>query len=229
MSDREDKDGDAALAGEYVLRLLEPEAAAECAGRVARDPEFAALVAGWQSDLSGFDADFVAVAPPPALRTRIEDRLFGRASSPLARLWASAGLWRGVAAAALVAAAYFSWPIVERGPVPGHFISSVAAVDSNVGLLAYFDPQSAVLEVSRVSGAAAPGRALELWVIPESGAAPVSLGVLPGAARARVAVPRALAAKMGAGSILAVSDEAPGGSTTGVPGTVLAAGPIAEI
>jgi anti-sigma-K factor RskA len=70
---------------------------------------------------------------------------------------------------------------------------------------------------------------LELWLI-EGDAAPVSLGVLPEAPQARVPLDRALAARIAAGALLAISDEPEGGSPTGAPtGAVLAAGPVQEI
>jgi len=90
-------DPDAALAGEYVLRLLAPEEAAVCEAREARDPAFAALVAAWRRDLEPLDAAYAETAPPAALERRITERLFGAPPAPLARLWASAGLWRAVA------------------------------------------------------------------------------------------------------------------------------------
>ena len=97
-------DPDAALAAEYVLRLLDPAEEAACAARVAADPGFAAEVARWQSAFSGLDAAFAPAAPPPRMQARIEERLFGKPPSLAARLWGSAGLWRAVAAAAVLLA-----------------------------------------------------------------------------------------------------------------------------
>ena len=68
---------------------------------------------------------------------------------------------------------------------------------------------AAVLSINRTSGAAPPGRALELWAI-EGTNPPVSLGVLPDAPLARVALPPDLAARLGPGAILAVTEEAAG-------------------
>ena len=226
------EDPDTALAGEYVLRLLGPEEAAACAAREARDPDFAARVAAWRADLEPLDVAYPEAAPPAGLERRISERLFGTAEpSGLARLWRSAGLWRGVAAAAVLAAAWFAW-LPTRPPVPGEaparLVSALASADTDVELLALFEPQAAVLNINRTSGAPAPGRALELWVI-EGDAAPVSLGVLPDTPLARIPLPRELAERLGPGSTLAVSDEAAGGSTTGVPGPVVAVGPVSEI
>jgi anti-sigma-K factor RskA len=228
------EEADAALAAEYVLRLLGPEEAAACAAREARDPDFAALVARWRADFEALDAAYAEVAPPAALGRRIEARLFGRPPSALARLWGSVGLWRAVAAAAVLAAIYLG-ALAPPGPGPApegeaRLISALASSPgSDVSLLAALEPQAAVLNINRTSGEAPQGRSLELWAIPE-GEAPLSLGVLPDTPRARIPLTRELAARIGPGTTLAISDEPAGGSPTGAPtGAVLAAGPVSEI
>jgi anti-sigma-K factor RskA len=223
---------DAALAGEYVLRLLPAEEAAACAAREATDPRFAAEVAAWRADLEELDGAFAEAAPPAGLERRIEARLFGREPSGLARLWASVGLWRAVAAAAVLAALWvgvLSPPARQTpGVPPAMLVSALASVNSDVELLAVYEPQAAVLNLNRTSGTPAPGRSFELWLI-EGGQPPVSLGVLPDTALARVPVSGELAARLGPGAQLAVSDEQAGGSTTGVPGEVVALGEVARI
>ena len=83
--------------------------------------------------------------------------------------------------------------------------------------------------MNRTAGAAVPGRVLELWLIAGDNP-PVSLGVLPEAASAEVQLTPDLVAALAAGTLpinLAISDEPPGGSTTGAPtGAVLAMGPV---
>ena len=77
-----------------------------------------------------------------------------------------------------------------------------------------------MLNINRTGGAAAPGQALSSgWSRTNP---PVSLGMLPDGPLARVAVPREIAARLGPGSTLAVSEEPPGGSPT--PTKVVAAG-----
>jgi anti-sigma-K factor RskA len=235
MTDTPDlpEDPDAALAGEYVLRLLAPEEAAACAAREARDPRFAALVAAWRADLEPLDAAYAETTPPPGLEQRITARLFGAPPSRLARLWSSAGLWRAATATAAVAALWFAVsapPAPSPGEPQARLVSALASAEgSDVTLLAVLEPQAAVLSINRTSGAAPPGGSLELWMI-EGGNPPVSLGVLPDTPLARVPLPRELADRIGPGTTLAVSSEPLGGSTTGAPtGPVLAAGPVADI
>ena len=227
------RDPDAALAGEYVLRLLGPDETAACAAREARDPRFAALVAAWRADLEDLNGAYAEDPPPTALERRITERLFGARPSALARLWQSAWLWRAVAAAAIVAALWLGplapTPVAPPGLPQARLVSALASVDSDVALVAVLEPEAAVLNVSRTSGAAAPGRSLELWIV-QGAAPPVSLGVLPEGRLARVSLTREQAAAFGPDTTLAVSDEPAGGSPTGVAtGPVVAAGPVSEL
>lgn len=230
---------DDAFAGEFALRLLDPRETAASALRYAREPEFARLVEAWRARLAPLDAAFAAIPPSPSLWPRIEARLFGKRQSALGRIWSSAGVWRTLSAATAAAAVYLALmgPVILGPPPdtappdtpPARLISALASADSEVELLALLEPQAAVLTINRTSGGAAEGRALELWLI-EGDAAPVSLGVLPDAARARVPLEAEVADRIGAGATLAVSDEPLGGSPTGAPtGDVLAAGEITEI
>jgi anti-sigma-K factor RskA len=229
-------DPDAALAAEYVLRLLDPAEAAACAAREARDPAFAALVADWRAEFEALDGAYAEVPPPAGLQRQIEDRLFGqerREPSWLARLWQSAGVWRGVAAAAVLAALWLGTLAPPPAPVEGEarLISALASQPgSDVSMLAELEPQAAVLNINRTSGAAQPGRSLELWII-EEGGDPVSLGVLPEETRARVPLTREQADVIGRpGSLLAITDEPPGGSPTGQPNVPpVAIGPVSEL
>lgn len=227
LSDLPD-DPDAALAAEYVLRLLDPAEEAACAARVARDPAFADAVARWRGALSALDAGFAPVAPPPGLQARIEARLFGARPSALVRMWESAALWRAVAAAAVVAAVVLGRP---SAPVPApDLVAGVAAPDGSVHLVALVDRAAGTIRFSHLAGAAAPGRSLELWVLPAGAAAPASLGVVPAAARFAVPIPLDAAAALGPGTAIIVSDEVAGGSPTGQPqGAVLAQGAVSEL
>ena len=222
---------DVGLAAEYVLRLLDPAEEAACAARVQRDRGFAAEVEAWQARLSGLDDAYVAVAPPAGMRARIEERLFGREPSLAARLWASAGLWRAVAAAAVVAAVAVG--LVDRptpGPQQPDLVATVAPTVGEVQLVALLDRDAGVIRFTRLAGEAAAGRSLELWLLPEGETVPASLGVVPADARFTVPIPAGFAARVGPGAEILVSDEAAGGSTTGLPqGAVLAGGAISEL
>ena len=227
---------DHALAGEFVLRLLDGEAEADCAQRHAREPAFAVLVEDWRRRLAPLDKGFAAAVPSAALWARIETRLFGQQRRSLVRrIWTSAGLWRGASVVAAGAAIYLATVgpeeigLQQPAPPEARLVSALATAESELELLAMLEPEAAVLTINRTSGGAAQGRSLELWLI-EGEAAPVSLGVLPDTPRARVPLDAGIAARIGAGATLAITDEPEGGSPTGGPtGDVLATGEITEI
>ena len=68
-------DPDAALAAEFVLRLLDPAEEAACRARADRDPAFAAEVARWQNDFSDLDGAFAPATPPARLHARVETEI----------------------------------------------------------------------------------------------------------------------------------------------------------
>lgn len=221
-----------ALAAEFVLRLLTAEEEAACAARAARDPAFAAAVQRWQASFSPLDAEFAPMAPPPGMLARVEARLFGKPPSPLSRLWASAGFWRGVAAAAVATAVALA---VLGGPgereVPPELVATVGPTAGTVQFVALLDRGAGALRFTRLAGAAAPGRSLQLWLLPRGATAPVSLGVVPAAeARFAVPLPAGYVDRVAPGAAILVSDEVAGGSPTGQPqGAVLAQGAVAEL
>ena len=83
------------------------------------------------------------------------------------------------------------------------------------------------MTVKMVGGAAVPpDKSLELWMLP-TGAAPKSLGVIPGSGVGRIALPAGPDVAFANVPALAVSLEPAGGSLTGAPtGPVLYSGKI---
>lgn len=231
MSDETpDHEADKALAGEYALGLLSPDEVAAFEARLVTDVQLRAAYADWAEDLAMLTDRIEPVAPPPDTFRRIEVRLFGRPSRRAGPVWMRWGL--GVAAAAgLAVAVGLGTGMLDRGPMPPDnpiYQAELAAEDRSLVVAAAYDAGQGRLFVERQQGGPRAGRALELWVIAGE-AAPVSLGVLPEAARADLDVPPALRGRLD-GALLAISDEPPGGSPTGAPtGDVLAAGPITKL
>lgn len=239
MSGIEDRDDfgpverDAALAAEFVLRLLDPAEEAACGARELVDPAFAAEVARWRDDFEGLDAAYPPVAPPAGLRGRVEERLYGRAAetpSALARLWESVALWRGLAAGAAAVAVWFALA-PPRAPDAEQLAELIAAMAPREGggeFVASYDPETGTISVTRLVGDADPGRVLQLWALVD--AAPVSLGLLTEDPRGEIVLPPDLAERIGDGTLVEVSEEPEGGSPTGRPtGTILAAGFLRDV
>ncbi|HEY9019541.1 MAG TPA: anti-sigma factor [Paracoccaceae bacterium] len=220
------REDDSLLAAEYVLRLLDPAEEARVAARLAREPALAAAVAAWTARLSGLDAEVVEATPRAAVKVDLERRLFGLPQR--APFWQRAGLWQAVSLASLAVAGFLAVQSLQLSEGPARaplFVSEIAAEDQSLRLLAVYDSAAAELRVTRTAGDAAEGRVLQLWAI-AGDAPPVSLGVLPSDATTAVILPDALRAGV-ADLVLAVSDEPPGGSPTGLPtGAVLAVGQV---
>lgn len=215
-------DGDDVLAAEYALGLLDEVQARALEARMAQDPDLRAAYARWAEHFAGMTDGIPPVMPPTHLRARILGAPSARGS-----LWARPGLW-GWAAGAL-AAVLLVWVVYDTSLAPEagpSLRAEIVAEDRALVMVAGYDAARAELRLDRQAGQAAPGRALELWLIAGE-AAPVSLGVLPDDAQARITVPQALRDRLAAGAVLAVSDEPLGGSPTGQPtGAVLAVGAI---
>lgn len=216
-------------AAEYVLRLLEPAEEAAFEATMRDDRALQTEVAEWIGHFEALNVEFAEQSVRNSVKARLMERLFDepRARAPF---WQRIWVWQGVSLAALVLAAVLGvQALLGPGTVPGSavYVSEIVAEDQSLRLLAVYDPSAGGLRITRTAGEAPEGRVLELWAI-RGDAAPVSLGVLPEAENAAVPLPEAF--RDGDGLILAISEEPPGGSTTGAPtGAVLAVGEAVEL
>lgn len=228
MSQPEDHNDDAALAGEYVLHLLGADERADFEARLAMEPALQDLVRDWDASLVALADGFLPATPPAMAKDKLQATLFPDTVKPKRSLWS--WLIGGVAVAAIAVAAILLAPSLLQDPTfDPTFTASVAAEDGTLVVAARFIAETGALELTRETGAARPGRVLELWLIAEGADVPVSLGVLPAETETRIEVAPDIAERI-AGGLLAISDEPPGGSPTGAPtGEVLAVGPVTSI
>ncbi len=224
MTPQEQREDDQALAAEYALGLLDRSQAREFEGRMAQDPALRAAYVIWAEDLARLTDGIAPVGAPPLVYKTLDQRLFaGETQSWLQWIGLVPALLGGLIAATLV---YFvtSFGLLTT-PVGPRLNAEIAATDQSLVVLAAFDPTTNSLNLQRTIGAAVPGRVLQLWLIAGDNP-PVSLGVLPDAASTDLPLTDAVIAALEGGT-LAISDEPPGGSTTGAPtGAVLAIGPV---
>jgi anti-sigma-K factor RskA len=226
--------GDDLVAAEYVLGVTPAQERQDVARRIASDAEFARLVEAWEMRLAPLARDYDEVPPPEAIKRALDGRLFDAAPSESAasRFWQSLTVWRGIAAASLVALlVYAAIPFLTppaEGPGVG-LVASLAAEDSDVRYLAVYDAARDRVGLSHLSGLPAAERDFELWVI-EGDNSPVSLGVIPPGETVQLTIPEAVSRMLGEAAILAISLEPVGGSPTGQPtGPVVAAGDLRKI
>ena len=227
--------GDDLLAAEYVLGALSADERAAAARRIEADPAFARLVDAWEARLSPMASGYGAAEPPANVKQALDRRLFGRAGKTGRRgvVWNSLFFWRGLAMAA-VAALLLVIAILAMAPTIGpttsdRLVASLSAEDSDVRYFAVYDPRTAQIGLSHVSGARAEGRDFQLWLI-EGKRPPASLGVIPAGANVRLKVADALRRRVESGAVFAISLEPAGGSPTGQPtGPVVASGGLSTI
>ncbi|PLP57280.1 anti-sigma factor [Mesorhizobium loti] len=225
---------DDALAAEYVLGVLSADERQVAAQRVERDPVFARLVDAWQGRLSPLAAGYAEVEAPVSVKAAIDRRLFTRGAAQEDRggLWSSLAFWRGLTAAA-VAALVLATAVPYLGTPPSQpqteLVASLAAEGSDVRYVAVYDGGRNEVRLSRLAGQLAPDKDFELWLI-EGKNAPVSVGVVPAGATARLVPSAPVQQKLAQGAVLAISLEPKGGSPTGQPtGPVVAAGDLKNI
>ncbi|MER8573769.1 anti-sigma factor [Mesorhizobium sp. M1338] len=229
-----ERGGDDLLAAEYVLGVLAADERQIASRRVEAEADFARLVDGWEVNFSPLAAAYQDIEPPASIKLAIDRRLFASSAAtsvePRSGLWSSLAFWRGLAAAAVAALAiYIAVPILNPPLAQPRLVASLAAEGSDVKYLAVYDAAHHEVGLSHVSGERAAGKDFELWMI-EGKNPPVSMGVIPAGATARIIVPAASQQKLAQGAVLAVSLEPSGGSPTGQPtGPVVAAGDLKSI
>lgn len=236
MIPTEPEDRDVA-AGEYVLGLLDEDATAEVEASLGRDADLARRVAAWETRLAPLAGLLRPVRPrhdgwialdralaPSGRRTR--DRL--------GALWASAPLWRGVAALASAAAILVAVVPLREPPAdpPPRYVALLQTRDgggaeTGPGWLIQVAEDGTVRSVPFGRVEPGTGRALQLWTLWDPARGPVSLGVLPPGGSVRL--PRESLPVIGGGQLFEITLEPLAGSPTGRPtGRVLFIGRAAS-
>jgi anti-sigma-K factor RskA len=229
-----DPPDDDVLAGELALGVLNAPQRAAAQARAESDPQFARRVSDWERRLAPWLVDTGAVAAPAHVWLQIRSRLGWQSTAALPGVWQSLVFWRGAAILATLAALFAIW--IGRPPVQQPSVAVVAHAakvttlahdDGSTAWLASVDPAHGTVLMVPVPHAADPqGRVPELWLIPP-GKAPRSLGLVSIEKADTVKVPEDVLPALGAGSVLAVSLEPPGGAPAGAPtGPIIAKGAI---
>jgi anti-sigma-K factor RskA len=236
-NDASDPPDDDVLAGELVLGVLSAQQRAAAQARAESDTQFAERVRAWERRLAPWAADTAPVTAPAHVWPQIRSRL-GWQSAPRPGLWQSLPFWRGAAILASLATVFAIWigrpqlqppvAVVPQAIEPGaRPVTTLAHDDGSTAWLASVDPAHGTVLVVPVPHAADPqGRVPELWLIPP-GKAPRSLGLISIERSHTVKVPADVVTALGAGSVLAISLEPPGGAPAGAPtGPIIAKGAI---
>ena len=233
---------DDVLAGELVLGVLGGQQRRDAQTRGESDAVFGARIAAWERSLAPLLAEIAPVATPAALWPQITRRLGWQAEAAHAPgWWQSLALWRSAAALAAIAAVAL-WltrtpvqvvtpPVAVVQPKPvvpvAKPVTTLTQDDGSPGWLAAVDSaRGTVLLVPVPRAPDAQGRRPELWVI-AAGKAPRSLGLVSSTESGTIAVPADARAALVAGSVLAITLEAPAGAPHQAPaGPIIAKGAI---
>jgi anti-sigma-K factor RskA len=221
------------LAAEYALGTLRGRARARFERWLREDSALARAVAEWQERLAPLAAGVRPVAPPARLWRTLAERIGPSAGGSL---WASLGLWRGLAFAASGMAAVLLAAVVFFSPAPptglaGSYLAVLSDPKTQKPLLLVSAERHArELQVRTLDASMrVSGKDLELWALP-AGKPPQSLGVPARAERAVLTLAQAADRALADVPALAVSLEPEGGSRTGAPtGPVLAVGPCIRV
>jgi len=208
-----------AVSAEYVLGTLQGAARRRFERSLKDDPQLRQLVAQWQERLAPLDELVEPVQPPARVWRKIEDRIV-RAGP---RRWLSdMRFWRTAsfisAACALLLAVY----IAQQPPRAPEMMVVVMSGDQGTPAMTVswpVKPSGKPKLRIRVMGHPdmPPGTSWELWMLPGSDQKPVSLGLIGTAPMQELAIPAHLAPMINRAAGLAMSQEAAGGSPTGLP------------
>ena len=244
MSEAPDLSEAEAFAAEHALGVLNARERGEAETRMAREPAFAAEVEAWRERLAPMVASVAAVSPPHDMWRRSERSLPANdngVAQDRVRFWRNNAMGGfGLAAASLAAVAVLlAQPpqVVTKTTVlqpQGQVITAslTATTGKAVPLfVASYDPdRQAIIVTSLLPQDANPGKVQELWLIAGKDN-PKPMGFLePGKSKV-IPVQVDLAGKMLPDQTLAVSIEAPGGSTdpNGPQGPVVGAGKLSPV
>jgi anti-sigma-K factor RskA len=222
-----------ALAAQYVLGTLPARTRGRLTSLMRVNRGLADAVHAWEERLLPLAEGIAPVVPPAEVWAQIRERIQGAAGPRETRsIWASLGLWRGLAivglATALALAVVVLSPPAERPEQP--LVVVLAGQDAKPALVASADRGGRTLFVAAVAPVeVAVDRTLQLWALPATGN-PRSLGLIAPSGVARIALPAPADSALAGVPALAVSLEPRGGSPTGLPtGPVLFSGPIQRL
>lgn len=205
-----------ALAGEYMLGLLEGAEFAQAQALLTTDPDFALAVRHWERRLLPIVEEIAPATPPARVWANI-----AAATAPTApaktrgrRFWLFSGGGLAVLTAVVLLIAL---PVSH----PGHDIATMQIADG--GRFTVRQTRDA-LQITPVSVTLPADKVAELWVIlPHQ--APRPAGLFTSGQSVSISLPNAPA-----GLVLAVSVEPLGGSPTGAPtGPVIATASITKL
>lgn len=217
------------LAAEYVAGTLRGAARRRFEGLLAGNIPARHAVRRWELRLIGLSLQLEPVQPTPNVWQQIEKRVGPTHTAPSKPAPTSLRLWQSLAAGIAAIAVALGIVLatrtpeiqvevqVKKQPVVSEHTAVVADATAPIWVVNAFPQLNEIRVTALRSVELASDRSFELWMLPDSGTAPVSLGVLPTRGAAALRLTAAKLQTLAASSKLAVSVEPAGGSPTGAP------------
>lgn len=230
MAKPEDRDE---LAAEFALGSLPPAERQEAEALMARDAEFAGMVAAWERRLIPLALALEPVAAPPRIRGAVMKAIAGDAvNSETVVTWKrKASAWRlATLGASAIAASLAAFIFVWHAGAATHgsaLCGGASGGRSWSGVSCSPFVASGSISVRTVGAPPQPGKSYELWAVGAGRDKPQSLGVIDASFR----IPASTLGKIDPAALndtlFAVSLEPEGGSPTGqATGPVLFTGKL---
>lgn len=202
------------LAAQYALGTLRGAARRRFERLCVQNPFALRALHRWEERLIDLASGIAPVRPSDAVWRDVQQRI--RAVSAASRVgsrWISSRV--AMAASVLLAVAISLWMFLgSQHELVATFADQQKTELWRIEATARGDE----LQVATTSAVAIdPDHAYELWALPASGAAPISLGILPQRGNATLALSAAQRQALASAANVAISREPRGGSPTGVP------------
>lgn len=208
------------LAGEYVLGLLDREAATRVERRAETELALRDAIGFWQNRLLPLTVAAPPVQPTATQWAAIEHDLTAKpATARTTRnwsLWSSVEFWRWTSALAVAGVVALAYVAVFRSIEPdATFIAVLTAPDGTPGWVVQAERGKPLRLTPRVDMTLAPDRSLQFWTLLDRAKGPVSLGLVTAGRPLQVAANDLPGLEEG--QLFEITSEPYGGSPVGRP------------
>ncbi|MGI8739262.1 MAG: anti-sigma factor [Gammaproteobacteria bacterium] len=210
-----------ALAGDYVLGTMGGRARRRFLELMAERGYIREAAAAWERRLHPLGVNIIPITPHPRVWRKIRREIHTYRAPQAAGLWSNLWIWRSIAGVAVLACVGLTvWQTAQpppMTPIPAYVAVLVDAQQAPaIVATASRDTQRLTVLMMQAPKLGAESD-FELWAIPGSGQAPVSIAVLPRNHEILIDLDDHDRQVIPATGAFAISREPKGGSPTGAP------------